>query len=99
MTRGPPFTALSRQGGYAHYFYTNLVGTLRMGTAKVLFPRGCEFEARHEKPEHLHHKAFGLRQQFSHQTSCNRILARFLLSDHSQKALTYSVVRFVQSPL
>jgi|SRR6516164_8884006 hypothetical protein len=29
---GPPFTALSRQGGYAHilkgYFYTNLVGTL-----------------------------------------------------------------------
>jgi hypothetical protein len=28
----PPFTALSRQGGYAHilkgYFYTNLVGTL-----------------------------------------------------------------------
>jgi hypothetical protein len=28
---GPPFTALSRQGGYAHilrgYFYTNLVGT------------------------------------------------------------------------
>src|SRR5438132_12629891 len=31
-SRGPPFTALSRQGGYAHilkgYFYTNLVGTL-----------------------------------------------------------------------
>src|SRR3981081_3484576 len=30
-SRGPPFTALSRQGGYAHilkgYFYTNLVGT------------------------------------------------------------------------
>jgi hypothetical protein len=29
----PPFTALSRQGGYAHtlkgYFYTNLGGTLR----------------------------------------------------------------------
>src|SRR5580704_11273851 len=29
---GPPFTALSRQGGYTHilkgYFYTNLVGTL-----------------------------------------------------------------------
>ena len=29
-SRGPPFTALSRQGGYAHilkgYFYTNLVG-------------------------------------------------------------------------
>jgi hypothetical protein len=32
-SRGPPFTALSRQGGYAHilkgYFYTNLVGTLK----------------------------------------------------------------------
>jgi hypothetical protein len=32
---GPPFTALSRQGGYAHilkgYFYTNLVGTLIKG--------------------------------------------------------------------
>src|SRR5258708_20694410 len=31
-SRGPPFTALSRQGGYAHilkgYFYTNLGGTL-----------------------------------------------------------------------
>src|SRR5580704_6876282 len=31
-SRGPPFTALSTQGGYAHilkgYFYTNLVGTL-----------------------------------------------------------------------
>src|ERR1700730_9528439 len=31
-SRGPPFTALSRQDGYAHilkgYFYTNLVGTL-----------------------------------------------------------------------
>src|SRR5438552_2002421 len=30
-SRGLPFTALSRQGGYAHilkgYFYTNLVGT------------------------------------------------------------------------
>src|SRR5258708_24506473 len=30
-SRGPPFTALSRQGGYAHilkgYFCTNLVGT------------------------------------------------------------------------
>jgi hypothetical protein len=30
-SRGPPFTALSRQGGYAHilkgYSYTNLVGT------------------------------------------------------------------------
>jgi DNA invertase Pin-like site-specific DNA recombinase len=32
---GPPFTALSRQGGYSHilkgYFYTNLVGTLGIG--------------------------------------------------------------------
>jgi DNA invertase Pin-like site-specific DNA recombinase len=31
-SRDPPFTALSRRGGYAHilkgYFYTNLVGTL-----------------------------------------------------------------------
>jgi hypothetical protein len=31
-SRGPPFIALSRQGGYAHilkgYFYTNLGGTL-----------------------------------------------------------------------
>jgi hypothetical protein len=31
-SRGPPFTALSRQGGYAHtlkgYFYINLGGTL-----------------------------------------------------------------------
>jgi hypothetical protein len=31
-SRGPPFTVLSTQGGYAHilkgYFYTNLVGTL-----------------------------------------------------------------------
>jgi hypothetical protein len=34
-SRGPPFIALSRQGGYAHilkgYFYTNLVGTLEKG--------------------------------------------------------------------
>src|SRR5258705_9493049 len=31
-SRGPPFTVLSRQGGYAHilkgYFYTDLVATL-----------------------------------------------------------------------
>ena len=36
---GPPFTALSRQGGYAHilkgYFYTNLVGT-----RVTQFPKG-----------------------------------------------------------
>src|SRR5215472_3063226 len=35
-SRDPPFTALSRQGGYAHilkgYFYTNLVGTPMMET-------------------------------------------------------------------
>src|SRR5262245_40141991 len=35
---GLPFTALSRQGGYAHilkgYFYTNLVGTLMAGICK-----------------------------------------------------------------
>jgi hypothetical protein len=44
-SRGPPFTALSRQGGYAHilkgYFYTNLVGTLqvaaRRGTRRLPF--------------------------------------------------------------
>jgi len=36
----PPFTALSRQGGYAHilkgYFYTNLVGTLVTGFCRLL---------------------------------------------------------------
>jgi hypothetical protein len=36
----PPFTALSRQGGYAHtlkgYFYTNLGGTLT-GLARFAF--------------------------------------------------------------
>src|SRR5208282_149203 len=35
----PPFTALSRQGGYAHtlkgYFYTNLGGTLGAGSASA----------------------------------------------------------------
>jgi hypothetical protein len=35
----PPFTALSRQGGYAHtlkgYFYTNLGGTLKVGEGRV----------------------------------------------------------------
>src|ERR1700674_2394847 len=39
-SRGPPFIALSRQGGYAHtlkgYFYTNLGGTL-INSAR-LFP-------------------------------------------------------------
>jgi hypothetical protein len=40
-SRGPPFSALSRQGGYAHilkgYFYTNLVGTLDSATIHFTF--------------------------------------------------------------